>query len=295
MPMANVYVKNSLPVAFNVTSIYTIHYFRYGRNFRFPEEKHDFWEMVYVDGGQAEITADGKSTRLKQGQAVFHAPNVVHTISTGDEFASAAIISFECSSRSAKKLKDFVFTLGEKEKTLLSEIITEGNRTYADKLDELYLSKMNRRQAVPFGSEQLIKNDIENLLVLLVRGREGEKMQTKESGKTDEIAIKIIEILKSRLYSKITLDEIAGELYFSKTYIKNVFRKYTGKSVIQYYIDLKIEEAKKLISRNEYSFTEIADMLGISSVHYFSRIFKQRTDMNPSEYAKSIKVDNLIR
>jgi AraC-like DNA-binding protein len=60
-------------------------------------------------------------------------------------------------------------------------------------------------------------------------------------------------------------------------------------------IDLKIDEAKLLISQNKYSFTEISDKLCFNSVHNFSRLFKQKTDMSPSEYAKSIKVDNLIK
>ena len=49
--MDSYYIKNPLTAQFSVKSIYTIHYFKYGRNFRFPKEKHDFWEMIYVDGG----------------------------------------------------------------------------------------------------------------------------------------------------------------------------------------------------------------------------------------------------
>jgi len=295
--MENKYVKNTLPETFSVKYIYTIHYFKYGKNFRFPSERHDFWEMVYIDGGSARIVTENGQTYLRQGEAIFHAPNVEHTINTDDDFANAAIISFDCASRAAKKLKDKIFFLGEREKQLLSEIITEGSKTYREKLNDPHLVKMNKRDEIPFGSEQIIKNDIENLLVLLIRSDAGVEKRTekKESFKSEEIAEKIISILKRKIYSNVTLDEIAAELYFSKTYVKNVFRKYTGSSVIKYYIDMKMDEAKRLISTGKYSFTEIADKLGINSVHYFSRLFKQRTDMSPSEYARSIKVDNLIK
>ena len=295
--MENKYVKNPLAETFSVKYIYTIHYFRYGKHFRFPSERHDFWEMVYIDGGSARIVTDTEEILLKQGEALFHAPNVSHTINTDNDFANAAIISFACSSRATKKLKGKIFVFSEREKQLLSEIITEGSLTYREKLNDPHLVKMNKRDVFPFGSEQIIKNNIENLLVLLIRkDTEFNRVNDrKENSKSEEIADKIKNILAERLYSSITLDEIAAELYFSKTYIKNVFRKYTGCSVIQYYIDMKIEEAKRMISTGKYSFTEIADKLGITSVHYFSRLFKQRTDMSPSEYAKSIKVDNLIK
>lgn len=295
--MENTYVKNQLPVTFAVKGIYTIHYFKYGKNFSFPMETHDFWELVYVDGGSARIVTSEREITLYQGECVLHAPNTPHTILTGDEFANAAIISFECTSRSMKCFSDRIFVFGQTEKNLLSEIINEGSKTYADKLNNPYLSKMTRLPTVPAGSEQVIKNCVELLLIHLLRqSTDGVKSEKRIStDKTDIVAEKIIAILKERVCENVTLDDIAHSLYFSKTYIKNIFHKHTGTSVIQYFINLKIEEAKKLISQNKYSFTEISDRLGFNSVHYFSRLFKQRTDMNPSEYAKSIKVDNLIK
>ena len=63
---------------------------------------------------------------------------------------------------------------------------------------------------------------------------------------------------------------------------------------MQYFTSLKIEEAKKLISYNKYTFTEIAYKLGYSSLHYFSRQFKKSTTMSLSEYAGTIKVDGVL-
>lgn len=294
--MENNYVKNPLPKMVSVKSIYTIHYFKYGKNFQFPTESHNFWELVYVDGGNATIIAGENELQLKQGEAVLHAPGILHTIKTEDSFANSAIISFECTSRQIKVLKDKILSFNEKEKAILREILNEGSKTYAEKLNDLHLCKMTKRINAPVGSEQIIKNDIELLLISLIRKEEdGARAETPATAdKTDIIAERITAILKEKVYETITLDEISHQLYFSKTYIKNVFRKHTGTSVIQYFINLKIEEAKKLISQNKYSFTEISDRLGFNSVHYFSRLFKQRTDMSPSEYAKSLKVDNLI-
>ena len=46
------------------------------------------------------------------------------------------------------------------------------------------------------------------------------------------------------------------------------------------------EKAKKLICLNKYNFSEISDILGFNSVHYFSRLFKKVTGIPPTEYAK---------
>jgi YesN/AraC family two-component response regulator len=60
--------------------------------------------------------------------------------------------------------------------------------------------------------------------------------------------------------------------------------------VIDYFTKLKIDMAKQLVRDNHMNFTQIADYLGYSSIHYFSRQFKKTTGMTPSEYSSSIKV-----
>ena len=52
---------------------------------------------------------------------------------------------------------------------------------------------------------------------------------------------------------------------------------------------MKIECAKTYIREDSYNITQIADMLGYESIHYFSRQFKKITKMSPKEYSNSIK------
>jgi len=56
--------------------------------------------------------------------------------------------------------------------------------------------------------------------------------------------------------------------------------------VIEYFTELKIIEAKKKISRSAGSFTEIAEGLGFSSLNYFSKVFRAKTGMTPTEYSR---------
>ena len=71
--------------------------------------------------------------------------------------------------------------------------------------------------------------------------------------------------------------------------LEQLVRSYCGCGVIRYFISLKIGRAKELIRDRNMNFSQIADALGYSSVHYFSRQFKRITGMSPSEYSRSIK------
>ena len=82
------FIKTTLKNEIEITGIYTVHYFKYGKNFKFKHEWHNFYELVYIDSGNAVILADGERFVLSQGQAFLHRPNEKHTIYTDDEFAN---------------------------------------------------------------------------------------------------------------------------------------------------------------------------------------------------------------
>lgn len=295
----NDYVKSKLNTQINITAVYTVHYFKYGRNFNYPGESHNFWELVFIDSGTASIIADDKKLSLSQGEAYFHKPNEYHNISTNDDFANSAIVAFECKSRSLKQLTNRIVKFNDFEKSMLNKIIHEAKQTYNERMNDVYLKKMTKSKNAPFGGEQIIKNCLELLILSVLRNTVNNQHQTEKIGITsssDTIVENIILILSEMLSSteNISLDEISFRLNFSKSYIKSQFKKKTGYSIIQYYINMKMEKAKKLLSQQKYTVSEIADMLGFSSVYYFSRQFKLNTDMSPSEYVHSIKAENVL-
>ena len=62
------YFRNPLTDVIKVPAIYTVHYFRYGKNFKFPLETHPFWELVFIDSGKATVAVpDTAGLTLKYG------------------------------------------------------------------------------------------------------------------------------------------------------------------------------------------------------------------------------------
>ena len=70
--------------------------------------------------------------------------------------------------------------------------------------------------------------------------------------------------------------------------LKLLCRERQGCGPIAWFISLKIQAAKGMICDSSMSFTQISEQLGFHSVHYFSKLFKEKTGMSPSQYAKSV-------
>ena len=109
----------------NVQKIVTIHYQTLGKNYVFPEEKHDFWEINYVDKENAYIGIDGEKVELKQGEIIFIKPNQPHFVESGKKEPNLFIISFACRSESMNFFADKKLTVPENYRYLLQNIMIE--------------------------------------------------------------------------------------------------------------------------------------------------------------------------
>ena len=206
--------------------------------------------------------------------------------------------TFECKNKEVLNLCGTILDFNHEQKTLLNKIINEAKLCYSDPLDDLVLKKMNKRISAPFASEQIIKNCIELLLISAVRNINQHKTvhYPVMNGLYSPLVAEIMQYLDKKLDTaeNVTLEELSIKIGFSKSYIKTKFKQELNKSIVQFFIDMKIERAKKLLSPQNKTINEISDELGFSSVQYFSSQFKLRTNMSPSSYANSIKTDNLL-
>lgn len=96
--------------------------------------------------------------------------------------------------------------------------------------------------------------------------------------------------LKSNLYSQVSLNDLSAAFHVSPSYISRVMKKYSNSTLMQYYLDLKIAEARKLMQSNpSIKIKELADALCFYDQHYFSKVFKEYAGCNPSEYKTMLK------
>ncbi len=94
----------------------------------------------------------------------------------------------------------------------------------------------------------------------------------------------IVSYFEDHYAEKISLDQIAENMYLSPFYISKIFKSETGDTPIRFLIDIRLERAKELLESGEYtSIQEVAAKVGYDDVYHFSKLFKKKYAVPPSK------------
>ena len=281
------YFNHQVNKAIVIQNLITIESLVVTKEFTYPEEKHTFHEFVYVDSGNIHCHLEEQDIELAQGDFLLIPPHKRHFYYNIEKISAALfIVCFRCSSEILSILEQKI-PLSKELKLLLADIVQESKNAFQFPFNR----KLRPLDNPLYASQQLVENNIEKLLIHLVRNetRQNESIQfvmdsvEKEHNLIDDI----LALLNDNLYSRITLGYVSQQTYYSKAYLNDIFNKHMGTSIMQYYNSLKIKEAKKLL-RSEQPPSSIALQLGFESASYFTKVFKRQTGMTPSAYKKQI-------
>lgn len=291
------YIPTVMRREITVDAIVTVHYFEHAKNYVFEGEKHDFWELVYVDKGCLEAVSEDQGFELQQGQILFHKPNEFHNLyANGTVAPNVVIVTFVCKSPAMAFFENKITYVTTRQREFLARIIEESKRAFTGPLGDPYTLQMPRNPDAPFGCEQLINLYLETLLIDMVRNAAPESQRPKPSSsiKTrsdNDMVSRIIRYMEEHLCDNLSFSAICQYSAQSATNLKTIFKSVTGQGVMEYYRNLKIDQAKILLRESNGNITQIADNLGYTSVQYFSRHFKQATGMTPREYTLSVQAN----
>ena len=275
----------------------SIHYFEFGDGFEDALEAHEPWELVYVDRGSCGIVADDRSFVLNQGEMYFHKPFEQHMLKVVKGIApNIFIVTFSSTSPAMRFFENRRLTASLETKQQISAILHEASSTFDLPFNDPRMGTLRLREDEGlWGGEQTVLARLELMLVEIIRNNRHYPTKPKhflsKEIVDDEFALRIIRFMEERLYGRFTMEELARELAFGKTYISQYFSRVCGYSVLDYFNMMKINEAKRLIRESGHNFFEISEMLMFSNSHYFSTVFKKYTGMTPTQYKKSCKIN----
>ncbi len=270
----NPFNYSNISSSLDISEIYTKFYQEKGTNYNFSGEKHSYWELTYVDKGELLTTIDGVSYHLKQGDLIFYAPMQFHTQSTFEKISSSYLtINFKMNFNHADLLCNKIFSLKRDSYFIVTKLIEElsNDNLYSNDLSLCYLKQLII-QMLRLDNSYFHSKPTTHM------------QQTYEN----ELLNDILLYIDNNIYEKISVSTLCEHFCISTSMLHSLFRKNMNNTAKNYINELKLSKSKELIRNSTHTLSEISEMLGFSSIHYFSKKFKSYFNISPTEYSKSI-------
>ena len=231
------------------------------KGYMIGEHIHRNWfELTYIIEGKGQIITNGTPSPIKSGEIYLSFPGDIHAISTDIENP----VKFEFLSfwpddpdilRQFEKIMRFY---SDPTRRIFSD--NDVKNLMGNVLSEAVLSDEH--------SPQILLHALSQTVLYIVRNFSGDKKNAK------------LTVDSSRLTA------VSEHLGYSYSYLSDVFHKATGDTLINYYTQRRLDAASMLIREGHLTMSEIAELLKYSSIYSFSRSFKKRFGICPTEFKK---------
>ncbi len=131
------------------------------------------------------------------------------------------------------------------------------------------------------GYQQICSGLVIYILSTIISIKKNENFKGKQIEQTIQKACLII---RENTDKNMNMEKLALDLNIDYSIFRKMFKEYTNISPGQYHLSLRIRQAKDLLINTNLSIKEISYRLGFESIFYFSRVFKSKTGINPTEY-----------
>jgi AraC family transcriptional regulator len=115
--------------------------------------------------------------------------------------------------------------------------------------------------------------------------------ESRVSGLPARILKRIREKIEANLEADLTLESLAEESGYSRAHFLRMFRVATGLTPHQYVLELRLTRAQDCLRQMNASIIDIAESCGFSSQSHMTSVFRQRLEMTPGEFRRSVRTE----
>ena len=249
---------------------------RYGGDWHSVPHTHNHMELFFIVGGKGQFLIEDQLHPVDSNNLVIINPNVVHTEV----------------SLNAQPLEYIV--LGIEGLQLADSSSGNGQFNILDHFESMEISGCLRNilremEQKNTGYEDVCQAYMEILIIRLMRNTTLAAPAEPQSLSTNRQCAVVRRYIDLHFKESLTLDQLADEGHMNKYYLSHAFKREYGVSPINYMISKRIEESKYLLAETDLSMSQIAQLLGFSSLSYFSQVFHRTQSVSPKEYRQSQK------
>ncbi len=257
--------------------------------------KHNFIELVYVVSGTAMHRIGNIEYLVTKGNVIMVDYGVPHSFSfekgtsfvtydvlfTPDFFDVSAIDNNEFNSLASSYLFSPLFSDGNIE--ISKNLLTSNSKEFGELFEKIYLEFKHKET----GFQSILRAYLIELIIKFFRDIDKKRHSFTENNQA--LVQKAIDYMNTSYKTPINLDEIVSDLFISKNYFRQIFKKTTGTSISSYIQKLRIDEACRLLKETQITSIEIARECGFNDIKFFYQTFKKVTGYTPAEYRKHFK------
>ena len=244
---------------------------------------HDYLEIAYIFSGEGKYRIEDNIYSVQEGDLIIINPGVRHQALPCPEaetpsteffvgFSDIRITGCQDNFMPLPGGEYILHTTGELRQRLLK-----------------ICSSMEAENAVRRqGRYFMMKSYLVQMLLLIIREQcepmERPKGCAFESANKKYVVEQIVNYIEDHYNEKISLDQIAENMYLSSFYISRIFKSETGIAPIRHLINIRLEKAKEMLEGGyEGSIQEVAALVGYDDAYHFSKLFKKRYGISPSQ------------
>ena len=249
---------------------------RYGGDWHSVPHTHNHTELFYIVGGKGQFLIEDRTFPVNVNNLVIINPNVIHTEA----------------SLNAQPLEYIV--LGIEGIELATTENSNGQFCILDHFESVEISgclrnilrEMEQRNT---GYKDICQAYMEILIIRLMRSTSLAVPAEPQVTSGNRQCAAVRRYIDLHFKEPLTLEQLAEDAHMNKFYLSHAFKREYGVSPINYMITKRIEESKYLLAETDLSMSQIAQLLGFSSLSYFSQVFRRTQSLSPMEYRQSTK------
>ncbi|WP_233269487.1 AraC family transcriptional regulator [Alteribacillus sp. YIM 98480] len=248
-----------------------------------PLHKHSFFEFCYVNSGTGLYYEDEQNYELKKGTFLCSRPGKLHRIHNGENL-SLFWVGFEVNQSSSTKEGIHLFKqLANTQKILIYDAEASPTAQLWNVLMEHAGRSYSSALLCSLGHSLLI-----SLQTLFCGLDESEKIHNDDS--SSPFLINRAQLfIKDNLTMSLSLEDVAQYLHVSKRHLSRLFRSHLKITYTAFLRQERVRAAALKLRETSLSIKDISDLYCFSSVHHFTRVFSEETNITPGQYRKLSK------
>ena len=234
--------------------------FRRDDAFAIPSREITYMELTYCIEGSLEYVYHGERVVLRSGDAILYPPGSIRERIYTNGYNYYASFNVEFDVRFVPAVYGYLPQCIRPSTVRMLEVFLEEFRSVSpnkqEKCAAIFSYLYHQLTEITLDKENPVVRDVRQYLV-------------------------------NHMSERITLEQIAARAHLSPNYLCSLFKKETGLTIMEYLLQQRIEQAKRMIVTEDVALSQIAEKCGFVDYNHFSQTFRKLAGVTATQYRKS--------